>query len=71
MTFTDVIDPSPEQRKSREHCEVLNYQNALKDGLEQIKKGDPFSTRMLLRLHKILVINARGTSSAGGEFRRI
>ena len=71
MTFTDVIDPTPEQRKSREHREVINYQNALKDGLEQIKKGDPFSTRMLLRLHKILMINARGTSSAGGEFRRI
>lgn len=71
VTFTDVIDPTPEQKKSKEHREVINYQNALKDGLEQIKRGDPFSTRMLLRLHKILMINARGTSSAGGEFRKI
>ena len=71
VTFTDVIDPSPEQKKSWEQREVMNYQKALRDGLEQIKKGEPFSTRMLLRLHKILMTDARGTSSAGGEFRKI
>ena len=71
VTFSDMVDPTAEQKKSQEQREVENYQNALHDGLEQIKEGDPFSTRMLLRLHRILMINARGTSSAGGEFRKI
>lgn len=31
----------------------------------------PFSTRLIQKLHKVLITNARGTSSAGGEYRKI
>lgn len=73
VTLTDIVDPCFDQieQKASERQEVLNYQSALKEGLAQIKNGDPFSTRMLLSLHKILMTDARGTRSAGGEFRKI
>lgn len=71
VTFSDMIDPPPGRRESWERREVVNYQKALRDGLNQIAEGVPFSTRMLLRLHKILMTDARGTRSAGGEFRKI
>lgn len=64
-----MIEPS--NRKGWEQQEVLNYKKALDLGVDLIKGGMPFSTRLIQKLHKVLITNARGTSSAGGEYRKI
>ncbi|MGV3175105.1 Fic family protein [Aerococcus suis] len=38
---------------------------------DEIKKGIPLSTRLLKEIHTILMTEARGTRSNGGEFRKI
>lgn len=69
VTFLEMIEPS--NRKGWEQQEVLNYKKALDLGVDLIKGGMPFSTRLIQKLHKVLMTNARGTSSAGGEYRKI
>ena len=69
VTFLEMIEPS--NRKGWEQQEVLNYKKALDLGVDLIKSGMPFSTRLIQNLHKVLMTNARGTSSAGGEYRKI
>ena len=54
-----------------EQQEVLNYKKALDLGVDLIKGGMPFSNRLIQKLHIVLMTNARGTSSAGGEYRKI
>ncbi|WP_294564701.1 Fic family protein [uncultured Succinatimonas sp.] len=71
VTFYDMFEKTSNKQKEWEKQEVLNYQEALKHGLLLIENGMPFSTRLIKELHKILMINARGTNSAGGEFRKI
>lgn len=71
VTFYDMFEKTSNKQKEWEKQEVLNYQEALKHGLLLIENGMPFSTRLIKELHKILMINARGTNSAGGEYRRI
>lgn len=71
VTFYDMFEKSSNKQKEWEKQEVLNYQEALKHGLLLIDSGMPFSTRLIKELHRILMTNARGTNSAGGEFRKI
>lgn len=54
-----------------EQQEVLNYKKALDLGVDLIKGGMPFSNRLMQKLHKVLMTNARETNSAGGEYRII
>lgn len=54
-----------------EQQEVLNYKKALDLGVDLIKGGMPFSNRLIQKLHIVLMTNARETSSAGGEYRKI
>lgn len=54
-----------------EQQEVLNYKKELDLGVDLIKGGMPFSNRLIQKLHIVLMTNARETSSAGGEYRKI
>ena len=70
VTFTDMVEYNKNEERW-EQREVLNYQRALQTGLAMINNGDPISTRMIKAVHSILMEQARGTNSAGGEFRKI
>lgn len=71
VTFTEMLESS-HKKPSWEQQEVLNYQEALNEGLDRINNGYPISTRLIKDLHKILMKNnARGTNQNGGEFRKI
>ena len=71
ITFYDMFEKTYNRQKEWEKQEVLNYQEAFKLGLLLIENGMPFSTRLIKELHRILMANARGINSAGGEFRKI
>lgn len=71
VTFNDMLEDKENRKQSWEKTEVNNYQKALETGAERIKAGYPLSTRLIKELHAILMENARGTTSSGGEFRKI
>lgn len=71
VTFTEVLEEKDIKNKSSETTEVLNYQKALERGIDLLKSGNPISTRLLQEIHKILMVNSRGTVSGSGEFRKI
>lgn len=72
VTFLDIIEETPNEQKSTEVTEVLNYKDALDYGVMQIKNGNPIMTRLIHELHKILMgRNTRGTTVSSGEFRKI
>ncbi|PTQ83312.1 Fic family protein [Trichococcus patagoniensis] len=71
VTFTDMVEERGSKNPSWENIEVLNYQEALKQGASSIKTGYPISTRLIKELHRTLMENARGSNASGGEFRKI
>jgi Uncharacterized conserved protein len=71
VTFTEVLEEKGSKNHSSEIKEVLNYQEALSEGIEKLRGGYPLSTRLMKDLHKILMDGSRGTSSGSGEFRKI
>ena len=71
VTFTDMVEECENKNPSWERVEVNNYRKALQEGTASIKSGYPISTRLIKDLHKMLMENARGTASSGGEFRKI
>ncbi|EII2004383.1 Fic family protein [Staphylococcus pseudintermedius] len=72
VTFLDIIEETPNEQKSTEVTEVLNYKDALDYGVMQIKNGNPITTRLIHELYKILMgRNTRGTTVSSGEFRKI
>ncbi|MDF0007225.1 Fic family protein [Staphylococcus pseudintermedius] len=72
VTFLDIIEETPNEQKSTEVTEVLNYKDTLDYGVMQIKNGNPITTRLIHELHKILMgRNTRGTTVSSGEFRKI
>ena len=71
VTFTDMVEERGEKNPSWERIEVLNYQEALRQGASSIKTGYPISTRLIKELHRTLMENARGSNASGGEFRKI
>ncbi len=72
VTFLDIIEETPNEQKSTEVTEVLNYKDALDYGVMQIKNGNPITTRLIHELHKILMgRNTRGTTVSSGEFSKI
>jgi len=50
--------------------EVSNYVAALTHGLDRLREGFPFSTRLLREIHGVLLAKGRGANKAPGEFRR-
>lgn len=71
VTFTDLLEEKNKKKQRWEIIEVNNYFKALNEGYDAIKKGDPISTRLIKRLHKILMHDARDSTQARGEFRKV
>ncbi|SFL47851.1 Fic family protein [Lactococcus garvieae] len=72
VTFHEIMESSKSGAKNWQQREVLNYKQAIDEGFKSIYNGDVISTRLLKKLHKILMFDeARGTTANGGEFRKI
>ncbi|MBF7075896.1 Fic family protein [Streptococcus sp. HF-100] len=72
VTFHEIMENVKNGAKNWQQKEVLNYKQAIDLGVDKLKKGEVISTRFLKELHKILMSDeARGTTSNGGEFRKI
>lgn len=72
VTFHDFMENKNKKEMDWQNKEVSNYHDALMYGVDQIQNHHmPISTRLLRRIHSILMEDARGTSSASGEFRKI
>lgn len=72
VTFADMIEDATKKQKSNEVTEVINYMDALKEGISLTNQGYPISTRLIRQLHEILMgENTRGTTVSAGEFRKI
>ncbi|MBN2959203.1 MAG: Fic family protein [Streptococcus gordonii] len=72
VTFHEIMENVKSGAKNWQQKEVLNYKQAIDLGVDKLKRGEAISTRFLKELHKILMSDeARGTTSNGGEFRKI
>lgn len=71
VTFTDMLEDELDKIQGWEETEVRNYREALRLGIEEIRIGYPLRERLIKNMHKALMENARGSSSAAGEYRRI
>ena len=72
VTFHEIMETAKTGAKNWQQKEVFNYKKAIDFGLDSIQQGDVISTRLLKELHKLLMSDdARGTTSNGGEFRKI
>lgn len=72
VTFHDFMENKNKKEIDWRNKEVRNYHEALMYGVDQIKNHNmPISTRLLRKIHSILMEDARGTSSVCGEFRKI
>lgn len=72
VTFHEIMENSRTGAKNWQQREVFNYKRAIDFGFDQIQQGVPITTRLLKSLHKLLMSDeARGTTSNGGEFRKI
>ncbi|HHY22036.1 MAG TPA: Fic family protein [Bacilli bacterium] len=71
VTFSDMIEEKDDKNPRWEIIEVKNYQKALLEGSERIRNGYPISTRLIKELHESLMIGARGSTHASGEFRKV
>lgn len=71
VTFSQMLEDTIEEQQDWEKIEVRNYQKALKLGMEKIRIGYPLTERLIRDMHTILMENARGSTSAAGEFRKI
>lgn len=72
VTFHEIMENVKSGAKNWQQKEVLNYKQAIDLGVDKLKRGETISTRFLKELHKILMSDeARGTTSNGGEFRKI
>jgi len=71
ITFSEMLEDEIEQSHDWEKREVRNYVKALNLGVEFIKNGYPLNERLIRDLHKVLMEQARGTTGAAGEYRKI
>lgn len=71
VTFSEMLEDKIDEQQDWEKVEVRNYQKALKVGVETIQVGYPLTERLIRNLHEILMENARGATSASGEYRKI
>ncbi|MED1563680.1 hypothetical protein AJ85_10575 [Alkalihalobacillus alcalophilus ATCC 27647 = CGMCC 1.3604] len=71
VTFSEMLEDHIEQKEDFERVEVRNYQEALRHGVDIVHLGYPITERLIRDLHKILMKNARGSTSAAGEYRKI
>ncbi|MDQ0412231.1 Fic family protein [Mesobacillus stamsii] len=66
-----MLEDKIDEQQDWEKVEVRNYQQALKVGVETIQIGYPLTERLIRNLHQLLMENARGATSAAGEYRKI
>lgn len=72
VTFHEIMETAKSGAKNWQQKEVFNYKGAIDFGFNRLRNRDVISTRLLKDLHKILMSDeARGTTSNGGEFRKI
>ena len=71
VTFSEMLEDDIDQQQDWERVEVRNYQKALKLGVETIKIGYPLTERLIRDMHKVLMENARGSTSTAGDYRKI
>lgn len=72
VTFHEIMETAKSGAKNWQQKEVFNYKRAIDFGFNRLRNRDVISTRLLKELHKILMSDeARGTTSNGGEFRKI
>jgi Fic family protein len=71
ITFSEMLEDQIDQQQNWEKVEVRNYQRALKVGVEAIQIGYPLNERLIRDMHKVLMENARGSTSTSGEYRKI
>lgn len=71
VTFMDMLEGELEEKQGWEETEVRNYRKALHQGIEEIRIGYPLRERLIRDMHQTLMENARGSSSAAGEYRKI
>ncbi|MCD8510099.1 MAG: Fic family protein [Bacillus sp. (in: Bacteria)] len=71
ITFSEMLEDKIEEKTDWEKVEVRNYQRALRLGVENIQMGYPLTERLIREMHKILMENARGSTGASGEYRKI
>lgn len=69
--FKALSTISIDEQQDWEKVEVRNYQQALKIGVETIQICYPLTERLIRNLHQLLMENARGATSAAGEYRKI
>ena len=60
-----------ETSSGRDIREIINYRNAMEEGVRMIKDGKKISEKLILDLHKILLHSVRGADNKPGEFRQV
>lgn len=68
-TFDQVMESEITQKYTSHTLEVLNYMEALETGTELLKRL-PISTRLLLKLHEIVLKDGRGKNRSPGSYRK-
>jgi len=60
-----------ETRAGRDIREIINYRNAMEEGIRMIKDGKKISENLMLDLHSMLLRSVRGADKKPGEFREV
>lgn len=68
-TFSSVIEAQASEKYDKDTKEVLNYLEALNMGSELLKSL-PISTRLILKLHEIILKDGRGKDRDPGAYRK-
>ncbi len=71
MNVSEMLEDKIDQQQDWEKVEVRNYQSALKLGVEAIQTGYPLTEHLIREMHKVLMQDARGSTSSSGEYRKI
>lgn len=69
-TFTSVVEAQASEKIDKDTVEVLNYLEALNIGVDLLNSL-PISTRMILKLHEIILKGARGKDRSPRAYRKI
>ena len=67
VTFADVMEKKSVNNPGWEILEVMNYNQALRHGVEMLKNGYPISSRLIKNIHEILMKGARGATNRIGD----
>ncbi len=59
----------PKSHGRNERLEVWNHYEALRQGQDWLREGEPLDKSLILRLHRILMTGVRGKDGRPGQFR--